>query len=347
MAGYLGNPEANARRVLRRLVPHRRPGRRSTGRLPAARRAPQGDHHPRRREHLAARGGGRAARPPGGRRGRRASASRTTSTASRSRRGGRARRRRRRRASWSPLPRAARRVQGAGASSTSSTRSRGRRPARCSARAWRRSSARPDALRDPRRGRDRRLRRRGARAGGADVTLIARGAHLAAMRRDGVRVLLAPRRLPRAPRGHRRPRRDRATPTSSSSALKAYSLPELAPRIGAAARRRTRRSIAGAERRAVVVLPGLGGPLAGTVLESVDPGGVITAAIEPERVVGCVPYRRPRSSRRASSGTSRARASPSASRTAAQRALQCDLRGVRGRRAARARSRRTCATSSG
>ena len=32
------------------------------------------------------------------------------------------------------------------------------------------------------------------------------------------------------------------------------------------------------------------GPLANTVLESVDPGGVIGASIEPERVVGCVVY---------------------------------------------------------
>jgi 2-dehydropantoate 2-reductase len=33
-----------------------------------------------------------------------------------------------------------------------------------------------------------------------------------------------------------------------------------------------------------------GGPLEGTVLESVDPGGVIARSIEPRRVVGCVIY---------------------------------------------------------
>ena len=33
-----------------------------------------------------------------------------------------------------------------------------------------------------------------------------------------------------------------------------------------------------------------GGPLEGTVLESVDPGGVIAVAIPPDAVIGCVIY---------------------------------------------------------
>jgi len=71
--------------------------------------------------------------------------------------------------------------------------------------------------------------------------------------------------------------------------VKAYSLTELAPRI------------APLLDPDAAILPaqngvpwwffqGLDGPLRDAVLESVDPGGAITAAIEPRRVIGCVPY---------------------------------------------------------
>jgi 2-dehydropantoate 2-reductase len=71
--------------------------------------------------------------------------------------------------------------------------------------------------------------------------------------------------------------------------VKAYSLPELAPRIA---------PLLGPD---TAVLPaqngvpwwffqGFDGPRAGTVVQAVDPGGVVTAAIEPRRVIGCVPY---------------------------------------------------------
>jgi len=67
--------------------------------------------------------------------------------------------------------------------------------------------------------------------GGADVTLIARGAHLAAMRSDGVRVL--------SPRGDftaRPAATDDLAAVAGADvvlvALKAYSLPEIAPRLG-------------------------------------------------------------------------------------------------------------------
>jgi 2-dehydropantoate 2-reductase len=124
--------------------------------------------------------------------------------------------------------------------------------------------------------------------GGADVVLIARGAHLAAMRRDGVKVL--------SPRGDFVARPE-ATDDLEAVAeadcvvvgLKAYSLPELLPRI------------APLLAPGACILPAqngvpwwffqsFGGPLAGDVIESVDPDGVITEAIAPERVVGCVPY---------------------------------------------------------
>jgi len=124
--------------------------------------------------------------------------------------------------------------------------------------------------------------------GGTDVTLIARGPHLRAMQERGVRVL--------SPRGD-----FEAHPAATDDldavgdadvvfvALKAYSLHELAPRLGAAL----------APRAAVIGVQNWipwwyfqahGGPLDGTVLESVDPGGTISRSIPPEAVVGCVIY---------------------------------------------------------
>jgi len=124
--------------------------------------------------------------------------------------------------------------------------------------------------------------------GGSEVTLIARGAHLKAMQEHGVQVL--------SPRGdfhvHPPATDDFGAVADADIAfigLKAYSLPELAPRLGEALTGGT------------AVIPAQNGipwwyfqshpgPLANTMLESVDPGGVVAASIEPERVVGCVVY---------------------------------------------------------
>jgi 2-dehydropantoate 2-reductase len=124
--------------------------------------------------------------------------------------------------------------------------------------------------------------------GGSDVTLIARGPHLQAMREHGVQVL--------SPRGdfHAQPRATDDIEAVGDAdvvfvALKAYSLPELAPRLGKALGPNT------------AVIPAQNGvpwwyfqshpgPLADTTLESVDPGGAIARSIEPERIVGCVVY---------------------------------------------------------
>ena len=142
--------------------------------------------------------------------------------------------------------------------------------------------------------------------GGADVTLIARGAHLAAMQSGGVRVM--------SPRGdfvaHPRATDDLAAVTGADVvfvALKAYSLPGIAPRLGA---------LLGPGAAAIWAQNGIPwwyfqslpdpaegtGPAAGdgraggaglaggTSLESVDPGGVIARSVRPEHNVGCVVY---------------------------------------------------------
>jgi len=124
--------------------------------------------------------------------------------------------------------------------------------------------------------------------GGADVTLIARGAHQRAMADHGVRVL--------SPRGdftaHPEVRGDIEAVRDADVvfvALKAYSLTEVAPRLGAAL----------APRAAVIwaqnglpwwYFQALPGPAGLTGLQSVDPGGVIAASIAAEHNVGCVVF---------------------------------------------------------
>jgi 2-dehydropantoate 2-reductase len=123
--------------------------------------------------------------------------------------------------------------------------------------------------------------------GGAEVTLIARGRHLEAMRRNGVRV--------KSPRGDFDARVNATDDFAAVAgadvvflALKSPSLPEMAPQLAEHL----------APGAAVIAAqngipwwyfqshPG-GHALR---LESVDPGGVVAASIGPERVIGCVIY---------------------------------------------------------
>jgi 2-dehydropantoate 2-reductase len=126
-----------------------------------------------------------------------------------------------------------------------------------------------------------------ARAG-EDVTLIARGPHLAAMRAHGVRVL--------SPEGdfvaHPAATDDLAVVGEADAVfltVKAHSLPALAPQLGPRL---------GPETAVVTAQNGIPwwyferyeGPLAGTRLKSVDPDGTIAANIPAWRVIGCVVY---------------------------------------------------------
>jgi 2-dehydropantoate 2-reductase len=124
--------------------------------------------------------------------------------------------------------------------------------------------------------------------GGADVTLIARGDHLRAMRSGGVHV--------QSPLGDFDARPEATDDLDAVAAadvvflgLKAYSLPELAPRVGKALRPEAA-VIAGQNGLPWWYFQSYDGPLAGTVVQSVDPNGVIARSIPPEAVVGCVIY---------------------------------------------------------
>jgi 2-dehydropantoate 2-reductase len=123
---------------------------------------------------------------------------------------------------------------------------------------------------------------------GADVVLIARGPHLAAMRSDGLRLI--------EPDGESVVRVE-ATDDFGALAqagavfvtLKAHSLPAVAERLARAI---------GPSTLVVSAQNGLpwwyfqrhGGDLEGMHLETVDPGGVVARAIDPRNVIGCVVY---------------------------------------------------------
>jgi 2-dehydropantoate 2-reductase len=124
--------------------------------------------------------------------------------------------------------------------------------------------------------------------GGADVTLVARGEHLQALREHGVRVL--------SPRGDfeaHPPATDDWGVLAEADAvllgLKAYSLPDAAPRLAELLRPDVA-VIAAQNGIPWWYFESHGGSLDGLVLESVDPGGIITRSLPPGCGVGCVVY---------------------------------------------------------
>ncbi len=124
--------------------------------------------------------------------------------------------------------------------------------------------------------------------GGCDVTLIARGPHLAALRAGGIAVL--------SPDGdftvHPEATDDLAATGAADVVflgLKAYSLPEVAPALHRVLRPGTA-VIAAQNGIPWWYFQGLPGPYRDLVIDSVDPAGVVSKAIEPASVVGCVVY---------------------------------------------------------
>jgi 2-dehydropantoate 2-reductase len=124
--------------------------------------------------------------------------------------------------------------------------------------------------------------------GGAEVTLIARGPHLAAMRARGVEVRSARGGFHAAVAATDDPA-EVGPVDCVIVALKAH---QIAPLLPAIARLRHART------RIVAMQNGIpwwyfqrhGGPHEGLVLQTVDPGGLLAAAFDPDLVVGCVIY---------------------------------------------------------
>lgn len=125
-------------------------------------------------------------------------------------------------------------------------------------------------------------------ASDADVTLIARGPQLEAIRKRGIQVL--------SPRGdfhvHPFASSDLATIGDADViflSTKAYSLPALAPDLSAAMKPGA--AIVCAQNGIPYwYFQSHGGALEGTTLESVDPGGIISRSLPPHAAIGCVVY---------------------------------------------------------
>jgi 2-dehydropantoate 2-reductase len=124
--------------------------------------------------------------------------------------------------------------------------------------------------------------------GGCEVTLIARRAHLEAIRDHGIRVFGADDDFLVHPRAT-----DDIGAVSDAEVvflgLKAYSLPEVADALHHALRPGVP-VIAGQNGIPWWYFQRQPGPHRDLVVESVDPGGIITQAIDPASVIGCVVY---------------------------------------------------------
>jgi len=125
---------------------------------------------------------------------------------------------------------------------------------------------------------------------GEQVIVIARGAHLEAMRGHGLKLVMSD-----GTEHHARhieatdDVRDAGPQDMVMLALKAHQIPAIAPELPALFEPHT---------SVVTLQNGIpwwyfqrhGGPLDGRRLESLDPGGVIESHVAPERVIGCIAY---------------------------------------------------------
>ena len=124
--------------------------------------------------------------------------------------------------------------------------------------------------------------------GGADVHLVARGANLEALKRNGVKVLSQRGDFEAHP-----PATDDPTEIGPVDfvflGLKANSYASAGPLLEPLLHEKTA-VIAGQNGIPWWYFHKLEGPYEGRRIETVDPGGAVSAAIAPERAIGCVVY---------------------------------------------------------
>jgi 2-dehydropantoate 2-reductase len=119
---------------------------------------------------------------------------------------------------------------------------------------------------------------------GHEVSLLARGQHLTALRANGLTVETGGRKLTSLPRVSDRPA-DLGPQDFVIVAVKGPALPSVVRTIG---------PLLGPETAVVFALNGIpwwffnGGPHTGRTLKSVDPDGSLAAGLDPKRIVGCV-----------------------------------------------------------
>jgi 2-dehydropantoate 2-reductase len=127
-------------------------------------------------------------------------------------------------------------------------------------------------------------------AAGDEVSFIARNRNLAAINERGFRLLLEDGSELHAPAAHAVQRAAEAgVQDTVFLAVKAHQVADLLPDL---------RALFGPQTTVVPLVNGVpwwyfhrhGGPYEGRRIDSVDPGGRIAAAIETERVIGCVVY---------------------------------------------------------
>ncbi|MBV8613832.1 MAG: 2-dehydropantoate 2-reductase [Acetobacteraceae bacterium] len=125
-------------------------------------------------------------------------------------------------------------------------------------------------------------------AAGAEVTIVARGPHLAAMRANGVRLVSGGETVTLRPRCCDDPG-EAGVQDYVIVTLKAHSLPEAAPGI---ARMMGPHSalVTGINGVPYWYFYGLDGPWRDRRVESVDPGGALWDILPPSQAIGCVVY---------------------------------------------------------
>jgi 2-dehydropantoate 2-reductase len=124
--------------------------------------------------------------------------------------------------------------------------------------------------------------------GGADVHIVARGAHLDAMQRHGIKVLSPRGDFTAAPPATDDPRNIGPVDVVFLG-LKANSYATAGPLLEPLMHDDTA-VVAAQNGIPWWYFHGMSGPLAGRRIEAVDPDGTVTQVIRPERAIGCVVY---------------------------------------------------------
>ena len=123
---------------------------------------------------------------------------------------------------------------------------------------------------------------------GADVSLVARGPHLEAMKKNGLRLIEKESDVTVPVRASDKPD-DLGFQDYLIITLKAHSVPSIVDKLGPLVNKKTT-VVSGVNGIPWWYFYKIGGELEGTKLESVDPGNLQWKSFGPDKVLGCVVY---------------------------------------------------------
>ena len=123
---------------------------------------------------------------------------------------------------------------------------------------------------------------------GQEVTVVARGPHLAAMREHGLRLVSGGETITTYPRACANAD-EAGVQDAVIVTLKAHSLPSVAVDIARMMSPETM-LVTGVNGIPYWYFHGLDSPWCGRVVESVDPGGIVSRTLPPSQAIGCVVY---------------------------------------------------------